>query len=271
MDFYPLNLVVAVAVSAAMIFLGFLPTRHLRAAFFEKEVVKAAFAWTFVAMTMNSQITHYPVVIILLLFASWWALRRDQLLGGKMWLSIASGLAISVGVMLILVTTPRAYPPELSEQNRALLLASIYLGGGVVGLAYICMMLTRNLRTNADLSTPMVRNYIGLLVGLVVARAAVLVLFLCLTPDMPGHFHSVTTFYNGVPATTQAHLAYTEEGSVHAATLLVAILAVAVLPILALAAQTAFKAGAMTRAWTCLGALSLIGFFAEIGARWQVL
>ncbi|HEY0256378.1 MAG TPA: hypothetical protein VGC39_02960, partial [Candidatus Methylacidiphilales bacterium] len=163
MDVFPLNLVLTVVVASATIFLGFLPSRNIRSPFFAQEVFKALVAWIVIAVFSPPGIQHYYGFIAILCFGSWWQFRRDKALSGKMWLSIVSGLGISIGVMLILAVTPRAYPPGLSNLGQTLLLASIYLGGAVIGLAYISYALIQGSSTQSGATKDQIQRHIGLL------------------------------------------------------------------------------------------------------------
>jgi hypothetical protein len=173
MDAFPLNLILTVATASATIFIGFLPTKTVNSVFFGKEAAKALLAWVLIAASCPTKIAHYPLFYAFLCFAAWWQFRRDNAFTGKMWLSVASGLGISVGVMLILAVTPRAYPPGLPPLNETLLLASIYLGGGIIGLAYVCLTLAQSF--NAGITQDTLRRYTTLLIGLTIARVAAMV------------------------------------------------------------------------------------------------
>jgi hypothetical protein len=262
MDFYPLNLVLAVAVASATIFLGFLPARNIRSAFFAAEVQKAAVAWVFIGMASAPAIFHYHIIIAIVCFGAWWQLRRDKALNGKMWLSIASGLGISIGVMLILTTTPRAYPDGLSEYDRRFLLASIYLGGAVVGLAYVCYMLTRGLTTNSGITRAMVQRYTGLLSGMIFARGAVL--FISFIQRHPINTIVVSNDFHGavyMRLPSHAHL----QGMMLYGLVLV------VLPVLGFLAHRATRLAYTVQASTSLVGICLVGFLAEVLARLLIL
>jgi hypothetical protein len=174
MDFYPLDLILAVATASATIFFGFLPTKNISSTFFAQEASKFLLAWALIAFLSPSKISHYPFFFAFLCFASWWNFRRDNALSGKMWLSVASGLGISVGIMFILAVTPRAYPPGLTPLNQTLLLASIYLGGAIIGLAYVCFALIQGTKANSGVTHGIIQRYVGLLFVLTIIRAVVL-------------------------------------------------------------------------------------------------
>jgi len=278
MDFYPLNLVLAVAVASATIFLGFLPTRNIRSEFLAREVSRAVFAWVLVAMISPSAIRHYYFLLAFLCFGSWWQLRRDHALSGKMWLSIASGLGISIGIMFILAITPRAYPPGLPQPGQGLLLASIYLGGAVIGLAYVCHVLTQGVFANSGIANGMVQRYVGLLGGLVFARAGVLLTLLYLTPGMSGRF-SVKSY--SLPETHRiGHFSggeidyifgYSQDITLPVQTIFLLGLILIILPTLAFVAKRALRTHAKTQATLALIGIWLLGIIAETIARLLVL
>ncbi len=114
MEMYPLNLILAVAAASATIFLGFLPTRTIRIGFFVQETLKVAIAWALVGMMSQGRVAFYHVGIAILCFGACWKFRGEHVLSGKMWLSIGSGLGISVGVMLLLAVTPQAFPEAVT-------------------------------------------------------------------------------------------------------------------------------------------------------------
>ena len=278
MDIFPLNLVLAVAVASATIFLGFLPTRNIRSPFFAQETFKALIAWVFIAMFSPSAIRHFHFFIAILCFGSWWQFRRDKALNGKMWLSIASGLGISIGVMLILAVTPRAYPPGLSGLNQTLLLASIYLGGAVIGLAYVSHVLIQGSAIPSGATNDQIQRHIGLLPVLVLARAGVLLALIFLTPGKGLIEYSA---YN-LPRTQSAyHLfghefstiswGYAQDISFSLQTILLVGLVVIILPLLTFALRRAVRLRAQAQAATMLAGICIMGFLAEILARLSLL
>lgn len=257
MDAYPLNLILAVATASATIFLGFLPTKSISSAFFARESGKAIFAWILVALSSPSQIAHYPLLYAFLSFAAWWQFRRDNLLNGKMWLSIAAGLGISVGIMLILAVTPAAYPHGLSLTADTLLLASIYLGGGILGLAYVCLVLI-----DSDGShQPLIQRLVKLLAVLTLARAAVLLADILTVK--PKDFTAVTSGSN-----TQS--AYGVSISIPNISL-VSLMPVFVLIILAFIAQRQTHFSSKRQPTRTLAAFIVVGIFSEIFIRSLVL
>jgi len=251
MDFYPFNLVLAVIVASITIFLGFLPTRNIRSEFFAPQIVPCLFIWACIAFVSPSAIRHYYFFICFLCFASWLQFRRDRSLSGKMWLSIASGLGISVGVMLILAVTPRAYPPGLSDLNRSLLLASIYLGGAVIGLAYVCHALTQGLSNRSGVTKDQVQRYVGLLVGLVVVRAGVLLALLYQTPEK--------------------HFGFGSRMATPIQPMLLLGCIVVILPVLAFVARRVTRSGSTVQATSVFVGICFVGILAETLARLLVL
>jgi hypothetical protein len=265
MDGFPLNLILAVATAAATIFIGFLPTKSISSPFFAKQTCVAIFAWALVAFTAHPLIIHYLLLLTFLCFASWWSFRRDRALSGKMWLSVASGLGISVGVMLILEVTPRAYPKGLPQLNEALLLASIYLGGAIIGLAYFCFALTEG--TRSGVTQGLIQRYVELLLWLTVLRAVVI---LATFSIYPGYFGETTT-YNNLASTSQPYVAYQTEGHLSMNALAVVISAVIILPLLAFFANRAASFSSKIQPTRALIAILCLGFLTEIGARYLLL
>jgi hypothetical protein len=263
MDIFPLNLILTVAVASATIFLGFLPTRNIRSPFFAQEIFKALVAWVFIAIFSSPAIRHYYFLIAILSFGSWWQFRRDKALSGKMWLSIASGLGISIGIMLILAVTPRAYPIGLSDLNRALLLASIYLGGAVIGLAYVSYVLIQGSRAPSGATNDQVQRYIGLLPVLVLIRAGVLLASVFLPFQMADGSRSSGFSANG--------FGYVPIGSIPFQTFLLLGLIVIILPFLTFAVHRAISRHLQVQAATILASICLLGLLAEILARLLLL
>jgi len=257
MDGYPLNLILTVATASATIFLGFLPAKSIRAEFFARETLRAGLAWLLVAIVSPPAILHYPLIFALVCLAASWQFRKDNILNAKMWLSLASGLGISIGVMLILAVTPKAsgYPPGLSQPGEALLLASIYLGGAVIGLAYVCLILNQNVSMNSGVTNNLVQRYAGLLLILALVRAAALLVSFGAAPGYLGR--------QWVALRSPAH------GVSEAVTLFV--LAVLVLPALAFYSKRATRLASRVQPTRALVAICLIGFMAEILARLLVL
>ena len=269
MDLYPFNLVLAVATASATIFLGFLPTKTVPSTFFAREAVKAFGAWIIVAFSSPSAIVHYPGMLAFFCFASWWNFRRDHALAGKMWLSLASGLGISIGVMLTLAVTPKAYPPNLPALDQTLLLASIYLGGAVIGLAYVCFTLVQSVKTNTGATQSLVQRYVGVLPFLALARAAaILATFLTFS----GYFDAKTIWHK-VDSTTASPGApgFVIDGRISLPALGALSLAVLVLPLLAFLAQRQAGFSSRVQPTRPLLALLFFGVLTEILARLLVL
>lgn len=258
MDIFPLNLVLAVAVASATIFLGFLPTRNIASSFFTREILKAAMAWLAVTLAAPPAIFHYYLLLALLCFCAWWQFLNDHAFNGKMWLSVASGLGISVGVMFFLAVMPRAYPSGQSPVINDLLLASIYLGGAVIGLAYVSRVLIRGSMIQHGITPETIRHYVRLLVVLTLARAVVLLALFSFQHIVPPQLVAVrhpSVHYLPPPIHIQIQ------------TQVVLGLAGLVLPILALMAYRITLRHNQGRAATILGVIALLGFAAEMLAR----
>ena len=265
MDAYPFNLILAVATASATIFLGFLPTKSISSAFFARETAKALLAWVLVAFTSSPKIMHLEFVLAFLCFASWWHFRRDRALNGKMWLSMASGLGISLGIMFILTVTPRAYPPGLPPLNETLLLASIYLGSAVIGLAYTCC--TLSLSEKAGVTQNILRRYTGLLLGLTIARAAVLLVTYIAPPRFYTYYPQIKRYDDGLSLPPS----HTESFFTPSLPLLMLFSAVFILPFLAFFAQRATGFSSLAQPTRYLAAIIVIAFLTEILVRTLVL
>jgi hypothetical protein len=179
-----------------------------------------------------------------------------------MWLSIASGLGISIGVMLILATTPRAYPPGLPQTSEVLLLASIYLGGAVIGLAYVCYVLTQSASAKSGVTSAIVQRYTGLLFILVLARAGVISGSAC--------FSDIGLKPRPNPNNPYYTDPFLQANAYHLEPWLLG-LAVFVLPLLALFAERATRLSSRILPSRRLAALILLGILTEILARFLVL
>ncbi len=265
MEIFPLNLVLAVAVAAATIFLGFLPTRTIRSAFFAQESLRAAIAWGLIAVVSPPAIVHYQIFIAILCLGAWWQFRSDKALNGKMWLSIASGLGISLGVMLILAVTPRAYPPGWTQEAHAFLLASIYLGGAVIGLAYVGYTLTQGMATRSGVTNEVIQRYVGLLVVLVLARTVLLVVTAStLVSPFRSGMHSIPEGAENSSYTSSLLINHFVEFKVAIG------LSGIVLPCLAFAARRAIRSGKQVQASHALAGICLIGLALEILVRFYL-
>jgi len=274
MDLYPLDLIFAVAAATATIFLGFLPTRNIRSEFFARQIIPLIFIWALVGLASPGAVRHYHYFVAFFCFASWWQFHRDRALSGKMWLSLASGLGVSLGVMLILAVTPRAYPPALPQLGQGLLLASIYLGGAVIGLAYVGYVLIQGLPDRSGVTLDQVKRYVGLLVGLVLARAAVLLVLIGTTAEISGPTKITTpplshTF--SIFGRVFSIDGYLRQGGLSLETILLLGLVVIVLPVLAFVARRTIRAGSVSQAASALRGVCVGGLLAEIFARLLVL
>jgi len=265
MDGFPLNLILAVATASATIFLGFLPTKSISSNFFGKQAVAAIFAWALIAFTSPTQIIQYYLLLAFLCFAAWWNFHRDRALAGKMWLSVASGLGISIGVMLILEVTPRAFPKYLPQLNETLLLISTYTGGAVIGLAYGCFALVQG--THSGITQSLIQRYVNVLFWLLIAHAAVILTNFSIAS---GYFQS-KTIYNITPSTSGSFLAYQTEGHVSAIALVVLLLAIILLPLSAYLAKQTASFSSRINPTRFLMAVMVLGLLTEIGARLLLL
>jgi len=276
MDGFPFDLILTVATASATIFLGFLPTASIRSSFFARATLKAALAWGLVTLVTPPAIIHFPFFFALLCVGAWRKFSRDSAFSGKMWLCVASGLGISLGVMLLLALTPRAWPPGLPLVPQILLLASIYLGGAIIGLACVCASLAHNLSTDSGVSYAVVQRYVGLLLNLTLARAVVLPALLLVTPDLPGHLQ----FSEHVLPVTTTHLAngltditfdHDQDVSVSIQTLLLLGLVVILIPGVACLASRATRFSSKIKPTRLLVAICFFGLLAETLARLLVL
>jgi hypothetical protein len=152
MDLTPVSLVLAVSTAWATLFLGVLSPPALRLQSWE--ILKVCGAWMLVALTAPSSIFHWYFIFAFICLVAWIHIRRDRVLAAKIWLSVASGLGISLGVIFFIQAAPALCPADLPLRNYLLLLASIYLGGTVAGLAYAGVVLSIGaLYTNRSTTT----------------------------------------------------------------------------------------------------------------------
>jgi hypothetical protein len=158
------SFVLAVSTAWAAIFLGFLPAQTLRLD--SREVLKLGGGWMVVGLTSPPAIRHWYFIFALVCLGSWIKLRTDRALAGKIWLGIAGGLGISIGVIFFIQAAPAVCPLALPPRDYLLLLASIYLGGAVTGLAYAGHVLARSSQVRA-------RGYARLLTVLAISWCAV--------------------------------------------------------------------------------------------------
>ncbi|MCE0499559.1 MAG: hypothetical protein LV481_16595 [Methylacidiphilales bacterium] len=275
MDAYPFDLVFAVAVASATIFLGFLPARTIRSGFFAREAFKAAAAWFVIAVISPLSVVHYPFILAVLCFIAWWNFRRDDTFTGKIWLSLASGLGISIGVLVILAVTPGSLPAtpfgptdasvsflvQGWDGGQAWCLASLYLGGAIIGLAYVGYVLCREASTRAGIGG-FIQDGLGLLYKLTLVRAAVVLLEIATgsgapAGDGPG-FHRI---FFMLPLNVHAN-------DVRQFGLFwVGICGVLILPALAYLARRAARFSSRRQPTRLLVAIMLVGLITEILAR----
>ncbi len=173
MRLYPFDLVLACSVAWALIFLGRLPNGLLRIDLFYRQIGFAGLAWMLVALLSPASILHFDVFIGLLCLLAWWRWREDHGLSGRLWLSVAAGLGISLGTVPVLAVTPGAYPAGSSLGEQLLFLAALYLGGAVIGLACILFVFTRRAATQAGVPVGLVQGYGRLLFWLTLAQAGI--------------------------------------------------------------------------------------------------
>jgi hypothetical protein len=129
--------------------------------------------------------------------------------------------------------------------GHCLLLASLYLGGGVIGLAYMLYVFTRPEATRTGIPAATVHRLAGLLFALILIRAGIsLVLFLLASPLL-----------------SEARFPITTGG------LLALFLAVIALPFLGLVALRQSRSPRPSTSAPSLIALCLVGFLAENLAR----
>jgi hypothetical protein len=236
MDLTPVSLVLAVSTAWATLFLGVLSPPALRLQSWE--ILKVCGAWMLVALTPPSSIFHWYFIFAFICLVAWVHLRRDRVLAAKTWLSFASGLGISLGVIFFIQAAPVLCPASLPLRSYLLLLASIYLGGAVSGLAYVRFVLSRD-------PTPHVRGggYAKLLFILTIAWALVFAL------------ESREVMTNSLPRSGFAD---------HANLLCIPIL---LLPVLAIGALYTNRS-TTTRIWATV---SLLAFGTNVFARWLLM
>ncbi len=225
------------------VFLGFLPARTLENRILADQTLRAAFAWGIIALGSPWPIIHYPIIFAALCLIAWRQFRREEPLAGKMWLSLASGLGISIGVMLILAITPGVYPTAATDTVQGLFLANVYLGGAVIGMAHVCGTLLE-----ARVGRAVIRGYVSLLFLLVVARSLVLIAWLV---DAAALFRGQLVWKaTGTPLVV-----------------LTLALLLLVTPVLTLLVRRSVRAGSDAQArWFLLG-LALAAFVGELLAR----
>lgn len=279
MDAYPFNLVLAVAAASVTIFLGFLPAKTIRPGFFAREAFKATTAWVVIAAISPLSVMHYPFILAVFCFIAWWNFQRDDTFTGKIWLSIASGLGISIGVLVLLAVTPGCLPAtsfttltvrgSLQAQewgwSQAWCLASLYLGGAIIGLAYVGYMLCREASTRPGIGG-FIQNSLGLLFKLTLVRGVVVLVEIATVPGAPvGDGHELHKIFFMLPL------------SVHAQDVrqfgffLVAVCVALILPTLAYLARRAVRFSSRVQPTRLLVAIMLVGLVTEILARIELL
>lgn len=121
------GLVLTSAVGWAELGFGALPVRVLRR--HSREPLVLAGGWVVSAVLVPSAVFHWYVIFAIFCFLSWTKIDR---LGGKIWLAIGAALSLSLGLIF-----PLHLSPALLAREHPLALASLYLGGGATGLAYV--------------------------------------------------------------------------------------------------------------------------------------
>jgi hypothetical protein len=234
MDLTRVSLVLAVSTAWATIFLGALPASALRR--YSREVLRAAGAWVVVALCSPPAILHWHLIFAFLCLLAWRHIRHDRALTGKVWMAIASGLGISLGVVFLIQAAPEICPLGLPSEKYFLLLASIYLGGAVTGLAYAACLLSDD-EEAGGLSS----GYARLLAGLAFFWIVVAAMELRLTPDRAPLFHAVDPRI-----------------------LLLPLILIAALSFLSL---QAIRVGSRTRAWRISAVTAVLAFGTQLLAR----
>jgi hypothetical protein len=181
MDLAPLSLVLAVTTAWATIFIGFLPARALELQ--SREVLTACGAWILAGLMAPLTIIHWYLIFAIICFVAWVKLVRGYALGGKTWLSVASGLGIGLGVVFLIQAAPGSFPAGVSPHFHLLWLVSIHLGGAVTGLAYAGYITIGKAE-----SRPFAPGYASLLIVLATAWAVVTGI------EMESHRPAVITF-----------------------------------------------------------------------------
>jgi len=127
------SLVLASATGWVVLMLGYLPVAELR--LHQREPLKAVGAWAVVAATASPAVFHWYLIFAILALVAWTRLDR---LAGKFWLATAGSLGLSLGIVFPLGTSP-----ALLALEGPLALASLYLGGATMGLAYVVCIRAR--------------------------------------------------------------------------------------------------------------------------------
>ncbi len=133
MSWNVLSLVLACATGWSLLFIGYLPVSAVRQ--LAAEPVKAAGAWAVVAVTAPPAVFHWYLIFAVISLVAWTKLDRPA---GKVWIAVAAALGLSLGVVFPVETSP-----VLLALESPLALASLYLGGATMGLAYVVSVTAR--------------------------------------------------------------------------------------------------------------------------------
>jgi hypothetical protein len=235
MEFTSVRLVLAISTAWATVFLGALPASALR--LHSPAVLKACGAWALVGLTSPGPVRHWYFIFAIICMVSWLRLIRDRALDGKIWLSIAAGLGISIGIVFFIQAAPALCQGTLPMQEYLLLLASIYLGGATSGLAYAGWV-----STPVSTSRTHARDSARLLAVLAALWCTVVASELRLRPHFGAH---------ALPARTWAFL-----------------MSLALATVLSWLAFHAVRAGAPMRAKRLFAAVAVFAFAVQLFARW---
>jgi hypothetical protein len=129
MSWNVISLVLACATGWSLLFIGYLPVSSVRR--LAAEPVKAAGAWAVVAVTAPPAVFHWYLIFAVISLVAWTKLDGPA---GKIWIALAAAL----GVVFPLETSP-----VLLALESPLALASLYLGGATMGLAYLVCVTAR--------------------------------------------------------------------------------------------------------------------------------
>ena len=279
MDTYPFDLVFAVAEASVTIFLGFLSAKTFRSVFFAREAFKATAAWVVIAAISPLSVMHYPFIFAVFCFIAWWNFQQDDTFTGKIWLSLASGLGISIGVLVILAVTPGCLPAtsftsfsvrdslqaQAWDWSQIGCLVSLYLGGAIIGLAYVGYALCREASTRSGISG-FIQNGLGLLFKLTLVRGAVVLIECIMVPSVPlRESPIIRELCSMLPRSIGP------EDVRRMDLLLVGVCVVIILPTLAYLARRAARFSSRVQPTRLLVAIMLVGFIAEILARIELL
>ncbi len=272
MDTHPLDLVLAIVTASVTVFVGFLPVKTIRSRFFAREAMRATAAWVVVAAISPLSVMHFPFILAVLCFIAWWNFQRNEAFTGKIWLSLASGLGISIGVMVIIAVTPDSLPGKLMEPpgpqgwdwGQALCLASLYLGGAVIGLAYVGYALCREAARESGTAV-YIQNCLGLLFNLTLVRAVVVLVEIVAVPVASAPDTPVAREALPLPPPN-----FPMEGVPAWVSLVVGACVFLVLPALAYLARRGVRFSSRLQPTRPLAAIILVGFVTEILARLEL-